>query len=123
MRVGEIICRSEQVLFKNLPSGFHSIEPSFGQAFIRSRLIPSAAAAYFQIVIAAPSTVCTRRAKNKKVNNQTVFKPYSKLPGRRLSGEYAADASKIGHLQLLIVKLEKTASPIEHFESGVASSR
>jgi hypothetical protein len=42
MRVGEIICRSENVPYKNLPSSFHSIEPSFGQA-----LIPSSTAATF----------------------------------------------------------------------------
>jgi hypothetical protein len=51
------------------------------------------------------------------------IKLYSKLPDEDSRANSGQMLSKIGHLQLSIVKLEKTASPIERFESGVASSR
>jgi hypothetical protein len=79
MRVGEIICRSETFLQEP------SFKLPFDRAFIRSSSHSSAGGGDFrQTVIVAPSTACTRRAKNKKVRNQTVFK----AAGRRRPGEY-----------------------------------
>jgi hypothetical protein len=116
MRVGEIICRSENVPYKNLPSSFHSIEP-----FIRSSSHSIVGSGDFrQTVIAAPSTACTRRAKKQESSQSNCIQSCRTKTLGRIRGQML---SKIGHLQPSIVKLEKTASPIEHFESGVASSR
>jgi hypothetical protein len=71
-------------------------------------------------VIAAPSTACTRRAKKQESSQSNCIQSCPTKTLGRIRGQML---SKIEHLQLLIVKLEKTASPIEHFESGVASSR
>jgi hypothetical protein len=85
MRVGEIICRSETFLQEP------SFKLPFDRAFIRSSSHSSAGGGDFrQTVIVAPSTACTRRAKNKKVRNQTVFK--AELPDEDARANMRADA-------------------------------
>jgi hypothetical protein len=62
MRVGEIICRSENIPFRK----------TFSQASIRSSLHSVKLSSivgggdFRQTVIAAPSTACTRRAKKQE---------------------------------------------------------
>src|SRR5258707_387356 len=85
MRVGEIICRSE-----NVPLQEPSFKLPFDRAFIRSSSHSIVGSGDFrQTVIAAPSTACTRRAKKTR---KFTIKLYSKLPDEDSRANTRADA-------------------------------